>query len=212
MKLGTSNKIRSLSPRGFSLIELMVAVSLVGILSATAVPSMMKYMSDAKTAEAAVILADGGKEQERAFVMRGEYTDVLATSNPEKIAISTRFSKSRFNLMVGGYTQAGEVYRFDQLDSASHRPAQNTKIAGQYNGDYIMAVEGDTDNDSNLTVIAMNKSRALITLCDDFSNSNAASFGDFWAQSTSQGGSFSQPGFSCVYVGEGSCEFGCGGP
>ena len=40
--------------RGFSLTELMVVVVIIGVLAAVAIPSFMKYISNAKTTEARI--------------------------------------------------------------------------------------------------------------------------------------------------------------
>lgn len=52
----------SADTRGFTLIELMIVVAIIGVLASIAVPSFMKYMSQTKTAESMTNLkgiADG---------------------------------------------------------------------------------------------------------------------------------------------------------
>lgn len=46
--------MRKIVTRGFTLIELMIVVAIIGVLSTVAIPSFMKYIRRAKTTEAAL--------------------------------------------------------------------------------------------------------------------------------------------------------------
>ena len=65
-------KIRSLT-RGFTLIELMIAVAVVAILASIAMPSYIHYVRKARRAQAEADMVEYAQRAERYFTSNGTY-------------------------------------------------------------------------------------------------------------------------------------------
>jgi len=61
--------------RGFTLLELMITVAIVGILAAIALPSYMDYVTRGKLTDGLTKLADAKSKMDRYFFDNRQYTD-----------------------------------------------------------------------------------------------------------------------------------------
>jgi type IV pilus assembly protein PilE len=74
-----------MKPRGFTLIELMVVLAIVGILSAMAYPSLHRYIVRSKRAQAQGLLLQLMQQQERYYSRNNRYIVFAAgASDPEQ--------------------------------------------------------------------------------------------------------------------------------
>jgi len=68
--------------RGFTLVELMVAVLVVGVLAAVAIPSYRSYVLRANRAEAKQALLARASDLERCYTRNNTYMNAAATPCP----------------------------------------------------------------------------------------------------------------------------------
>ena len=73
-------KLLNKARRGFTLIELMIVVAIIGILAAVAIPAFMDYMKRSKKTEASLQLNKLGKNSKRVYAENSTY--VVGTAGP----------------------------------------------------------------------------------------------------------------------------------
>ena len=68
--------------RGFTLIELMIVVAIIGILAAVAIPAFMDYMKRSKKTEASLQLNKIGKNNKRIYSESSSYSTTNGAALP----------------------------------------------------------------------------------------------------------------------------------
>lgn len=96
LKLVTRKTVSS----GFTLVELMIVVAIIGILSAVAIPNYQKYQSRARQSEAKLLLSNIYTAEKSYVVDSNTYSPCLSDVGVD-VAGATRYYTTGFNT-VGG--------------------------------------------------------------------------------------------------------------
>ena len=72
---------QSMKNRGFTLIEIMIVVAVIGILAAIAFPSYQSQIRKSNRAAAQAVLMDAANKQQFYLTSQREYADTLAKLN-----------------------------------------------------------------------------------------------------------------------------------
>ncbi len=177
---------------GFTLTELMIATSIVGILSSVAVPGFTRYFYEAKLSEAATHAGAIRRGQAENYNMMQRFAskfsaDPSAVNVGEDPSINYRVLNGRFDIIVGSGAIADptaySMWMIEERERISQNLAVENNIVGGEFGpkardvsqaasqdDFVFAVVGDLDGDNHVAMVAGTRNIPLALLCDDIND------------------------------------------
>ena len=117
-----------LKSRGVTLIELVIVISIIGLLAAIAVPSYRQYVLRANRAEAKSALLNLAAAQEKFYLQNNTYAtnSLIATAAPTGLGLSATTEKGYYTLAIAnGANAAG----FSATATAAGSQAADTRCA-----------------------------------------------------------------------------------
>ena len=155
------SKLRS--KKGFTLIELMIVVAIIGILAAIAIPNFLRFQAKSKQSEAKTNLGGIFTAEISYF---GEHNFF---GNFAQIAWSPT-GTTRYTYWSGDYT--GPVAALGGLTSPSDNAGNQTPYTAQTtpvrtDNVFTIPADGNIDNDGTVDEWTINDQRALINTHDD---------------------------------------------
>jgi len=128
--------------KGFTLVELMIVVAIIGILAAIAIPNFLNFRLKAKTSEAKSNLGAIRSTEVAYFAEWNWYVAGQALTPTDRTAAGTRAQKiawvpsTRFSIL--GFAPEGNVFFSYSLDGAT-----DTYDANGFTGHAIGDLDGD---------------------------------------------------------------------
>jgi type IV pilus assembly protein PilE len=130
---GKGSHALTVSNGGFTLIEVMIVVAIIGILSAIAMPLYSQYVQNARRAEARAMLMENAQYMQRFYTQNGSYAKTLdnnAPALPNTANTYYDFSNDTANLSTTTYTLQAVPKGTMSTDKCGTLTLTNTGVRG----------------------------------------------------------------------------------
>jgi type IV pilus assembly protein PilA len=161
--------------KGFTLIELMIVVAIIGILAAIAIPNFLKFQARAKQSEA----------KQNLGAIFTAYTSYFSDNNTFPSAATITIASNPYNcLNVADWQPTGQLrYEFMCENSVAYYPGWNTGASAPAactpafpvaptgtQVSFTVGACGNIDNDTTLDEWTVNTIKVLNNVLDDVKN------------------------------------------
>ncbi len=133
------------SRKGFTLIELMIVVAIIGILAAVAIPNFLSMRLKAKTSEAKANLGAIRTCEEAYQVEEDTYLTCAKNPTSDATKLKRDWATGNTDFKAIGFVPTGKVYYSYQVDA-------NANILTDFVATATGNLDGEGDNDSIFTL------------------------------------------------------------
>ena len=160
--------------RGFTLIELMIVVAIIGVLAAVAIPSFRNYQLSSKRTEAYANLSALAKAQKGYFAEFNEFVPVLTEPATTLGVPPTSTTRSKAGIVNSdfrtiGWVPDGDVF-YDYDTATPTDPGQGTCTCTE--ACFTASAYGDLDGDGLFSVMVYVHPDAIENYCESALLSN----------------------------------------
>lgn len=119
--------------RGFSLIEVVIVIAILGLLVAIAYPSYLSYVTKTRRSEAKTALLDLQQRMERFFLDRNTYTTAtIGSGNASTDVLPTNLTENgRYTLQISATSNTPPSYTIQAIPQGADPECGTFTLNGQ---------------------------------------------------------------------------------
>jgi type IV pilus assembly protein PilA len=159
--------------RGFTLVELMIVVAIIGVLAALAIYGVRKYIANAKTAEARLTIGRIAKDASAAYNRENMAATVLTPGSSAGITnrlcdsatakvptgkasiAGMKYQSTQAEWKLGDATTGWMCLKFSMQDPQYFMYNYTATTPTATNGSFTATAEGDLNGDGNTSLFSL---------------------------------------------------------